>query len=142
MSENIKTASTESVCETNNENIVSEILKFMQLFICITLAKRILCALLLAVEVPNKHIAELVNLSERSVRDYKAIIESDSLLSLLSIRHGGGRKGKLAEIEDIIIEEIETNEYHNRRQIADMIQEKHGITVSESAVGKLLKKRH
>jgi transposase len=130
---------SKSDCATNHTGVINEILCFMQLFICETLSKRIICVLLLTVDVPIKRIAELVNLSEKSVRHYKRTLESDGVRSLLTIR-GGGRKSNLAGIESMVMEEIETNNYHSRQQIADMIKEKHGIKISVSAVGKLLKK--
>jgi len=53
---------------------------------------------------------------------------------------GGGRKRKLENVEETIIAEIEKNDYHSHQQIADMIQEKHGIKVSLKSVERLLKK--
>ena len=53
---------------------------------------------------------------------------------------GGGRKGKLVDFEESIINEINTNNYHSHQQIADMIHETYGIKVSLPAIGRLLKK--
>ena len=106
---------------------------------CETLAKRIVCIILLCVEIPNVQIAEKAGVSERTVRDLKKAIEAGKKNELFTV-HGGGRKSKLANLENVIIEEIESNNYHSRQQVADMIHEKHGIKISVSAVGKMLKK--
>jgi transposase len=54
--------------------------------------------------------------------------------------NGGGRKGKLVDIEQAIIDEIAAGNYYSRQQIVDMIEEKFGIRASQSAVDRLLKK--
>ena len=56
-------------------------------------------------------------------------------LGLLVIQKGSGRKSKCAGIEEAIVEELETNNYHTRQQIADMIEEKFQVKLSCSAVG-------
>ena len=127
-------------CIDNAENIIIEILSFLQLFLCQTLAKRIACMLLLAVAIPNARIAELLDLSERTVRDLKKALEAGKICSQFIVK-GGGSKSKIADIEDIVIEEIENNHYTCRQQIADMIYEKHGVKISVSGVGRLLKKK-
>jgi transposase len=53
---------------------------------------------------------------------------------------GGGRKRKLVDVEDAIIEEINNNHYHSHQQIADMIRERYGIKVSLPVISRLLKK--
>ena len=57
----------------------------------------------------------------------------------LTIR-GGGRKAKSADVEKEILDEIEKGNYHTRQQIADMIKDKFNITVTVTAVSRLLKK--
>jgi transposase len=59
---------------------------------------------------------------------------------LLTTGYGIGRPGKAKDIESAISEELEKNNYHTRQQVADMIYEKIGISMSVSAIGKLLKK--
>ena len=53
---------------------------------------------------------------------------------------GGGRKRKLAGIEGAIVDAINNGTFHSHQQIADMIQEKHGVKVSLPVIGRLLKK--
>jgi len=53
-----------------------------------------------------------------------------------------GLKSKLAGLEAQIISEVESNNYHTMQQIADMVDEKFHISVSVTAIRRLLKKRH
>ena len=64
------------------------------------------------------------------------------MAELLVIKSGSGRRRKTAGIEEQIIAEVETNNYHTRQQIADMVEEKFHVHISRSSVGRLLKKRH
>jgi len=105
-----------------------------------TLAKRIVGLILIAVGIPNERITELTGLSERSVWDIKKAIHGGNIDSLFTTASGGGRPGKAKGIEDAIAQEVEKNNYHTRQQVSDMILEKFGISMSVSAVGKLLKK--
>jgi transposase len=121
------------------EQIINKIMIFLQLFMCETLVKRIMSTLLIALGVPNARITELTGLCDRSIRTLKKEIENGDTEGLFIVG-GGGRKRKLQDVEDAIVEEIEKNNYHSRQQIADMILEKYGIKVSLPAIGRLLKK--
>jgi transposase len=105
-----------------------------------TLAKRVVGIVLITVGIPFDEITELTGLSKRSAVMIKSVIQSGGIDSLYVFTHGGGRSRKAKGFENAIIEEIEKNNYHTRQQIADMIYEKFGISMSVSAVGKLLKK--
>jgi hypothetical protein len=50
---------------------------------------------------------------------------------------GGECKGKLKDIEALIIEKIETNSYHTQQEIADMVYDEYGIKVYRTVIGKL-----
>jgi transposase len=119
--------------------IIKAVMKFLEIFMCKTLAQRITSMILLAVGMPNKQIAEITGFCERSVRDLKKRIETEEIGKLFVVG-GGGRKRKLKDVESAISEEIEQNNYHSRQQVADMILEKYGIKVSLPCVGRLLKK--
>ena len=120
----------------NTGIIIKAVMKFLEIFMCKTLAQRIISMILLAIGKPNKEIAEITGFCERSVRDLKKRIETEEIENLFEVG-GGGRKRKLAEVESAIVEEIERNNYHSRQQVADMIAEKYGIKVSLPAVGRL-----
>lgn len=121
------------------EEIIKKVMEFLKIFMPETLVKRIVSMILLAVGVPNVRITEMTGLCDRSVRGLKKSLEKGETEGLFHVG-GGGRKGKLKDIENSIIEEIEKNDYHSRQQIADMIEEKYGIKVTLPVIGKLLKK--
>jgi transposase len=119
--------------------IIVKVLAFFRLFICETLAKRVVSMVLVAAGLPENRIAELVGLSTKSVSSLKKGLEIGEVDGMFHVA-GGGRKGKLADLEGFIVEEINNNNYHSHQQIADMIQEKYGIKVSLPVIGRLLKK--
>ena len=118
---------------------VAKVIAFLRLFMPETLAKRIVCIVLLAVGVASDEVAGITGFCEKTVKSISKKMNTDNADCLFLIS-GGGRKGKLANIEEAIVEEIEQGEYHSKQQIVDMIQEKHGIGTSLAAVGRLLKK--
>jgi hypothetical protein len=74
------------------------VLTFLKLFVCGTLAKRVVGMLLVAVDLPENQVAELVGLSGKSVSSLKKCLESKDIDSMFHVA-GGGRKGKLAGLE-------------------------------------------
>jgi transposase len=123
----------------DSEQIIKKILAFFQSFMCETLAKRLLSMVLIAIGVSDNLITELTGLCGQSVRTLRKLLVGGDVDSLFHVG-GGGRKGKLIDVEDSIAKEINSNNYHSHQQIADMIQEKYGIKVSLSVVSRLLKK--
>jgi transposase len=119
--------------------VISKVLIFFRLFMCETLAKRVMGIVLAAVGLPDSRVAKLTGLSDKSVSVLKKGIENEELDHMFHVA-GGGRKRKLADVEKTILEEINNGTYHSHRQIADMIEEKYGIKVSLPAIGRLLKK--
>ena len=123
----------------DDKQIIKKVLDFLQLFMCATLAKRLLSMVLMTVNISDNLITELTGLCGQSVRALKkALIDGD--IDRLFHVGGGGRKRKLVDVEDAIIEEINDNNYHSHQQIADMIWEKFGIKVSLPVISRLLKK--
>jgi transposase len=123
----------------DTSQIITAVMSFLQLFMTETLVKRMVSLILIAIGVPNARITELTGLCDKSVRTVQKAIATGKIESLFHVG-GGGRKSKLEDVENAIIEEIETNNYHSRQQIIDMIQEKYGIKTSLSAVSRLIKK--
>jgi len=119
--------------------VISKILIFLRLFVCETIAKRIVGMVMIAVGVPEDRVAELLGMCDKSVSAIKKGLEAGEIDDMFHIA-GGGRKRKLGDVELSIIEEISNNNYHSHKQIADMIQEQYGITVSLPVIGRLLKK--
>ena len=120
--------------------IIQGVIHFLNLFLPVTLAKRAAAMILIAVGASDERVTELSGLCNRSVRALRKALREEDPVQLLSIKRGSGRKSRTADVESQIFEELEKNNYHTRRQVADMIEEKFHIKISVSAVGKLLKK--
>lgn len=123
----------------NGNDTITSVINFLCMFMPETLAKRVICIILLAVGVPNEQIAELTGFCNKTVKSVQKRLSEGDISGLFKIG-GGGRKSKTADVEKAIVDEINNNQYHSRQQIADMIFEKHGIKLSVNAVGELLKK--
>ncbi len=137
MGEKDKTAGSGVSNETLN--IMKSVKNFLRLFMPETLVKRVLSIILISAGLGNSRVTELTGYCDRSVRGLRKKMAGGDISGLLTVG-GGGRKGKTAGIENEILAELEKNNYHTRQQIADMIHEKFGVSISPSAVGKFLKK--
>ena len=120
--------------------IVRKVIEFLQLFMPMTLAKRVVAMILLSVGMPTSYVTELTGLCDRSTRGLLKSMQEEDIDSLLCIKCGSGRKSKTSGSEAEIVAEIEKGNYHTRQQIADMIEEKFHVRVSVATVGRLLKK--
>jgi transposase len=113
---------------------------FLRLFMCETLVKRLLSLVLLAAGLPNARVTALTGYCDRSVRQLRKEIADGNAENIFRVK-GGGRKSKLLGVEQAIVDEINTNNYHSRQQIVDMIEEKFGLKISLSAIWRFLKKK-
>lgn len=120
--------------------ITKSTIKYLQMFMTETLAKRIVSIILIAVGIRDERVARTAGLSERSVWAIRKSLVSGDISNLFEMGSGSGRPVKIKDLESAIIEEVEKNNYHTRQQIADMIFDKFGISLSVSTVGRLLKK--
>jgi transposase len=116
-----------------------KIINFLKIFMPETLSKRLVCMVLLGVGIPIEQIESLTGFCSKTIKSVQKNLTKDGIDGLFKIS-GGGRKSKTKDVEKEIVDEINTNQYHSRQQIADMILEKYGIKISLSAVGELLKK--
>ena len=123
-------------------NMLRQVIEFLQIFLPETLAKRLVAIVLLAIGVPVKNAVEMTGVCERRMWSLKKELQGATVAELLVIKSGSGRRRKTAGIEEQIIAEVESNNYHTRQQIADMVEEKFHVRISRSSVGRLLKKRH
>ena len=120
------------------EQTIGRIIAFLRIFMAETVARRITSVVLLAVGVPDMRVAELTRMSDRSVRDLrKKLRDGDDDLFRAS---GGGRERKMVDVEKLVVEKIESNDYHTQQEIADMVYQEYGIKVHRSTVSRLLKK--
>lgn len=123
----------------SSEAIMDAVISFLAVFMPITLVRRTLSLVLVAAGLDNGTIHRLTGYGHSTIRKLKADMREKSVPDLLTIR-GGGRRAKSSGIEDEILSELESGNYHTRQQVADMIKDKFGISMSVSAVGKFLKK--
>lgn len=121
-------------------NVVKAIKSYLQLFVSPIIARRIISTVLIIAGVHNARITELTGLSERGIRDLKTMLANDDANDLFEVKSGRGRKSKVKDVEAQIVEEIENGNYQTLQQIADMIREKFGISLSLTAVSRILKK--
>ena len=119
---------------------ITKVIEFLGMFMPSTLAKRIVCIVLISVGISAEETVRLSGFCEKTVKTIKKKLESNEV-DILFVVSGGGRKSPLADFESAIIDEMNRNAYYTKQQIADMIFEKHGVKVTPQAVGKLLKKR-
>ena len=129
----------ESRPPADSGQIITHVISFLRMFMCETLAKRIVCMILISVSLSNNRVTELTGYCDKSVRTLKKSLGAGEISVLFHVG-GGGRQGKLVDVEQAVIEEVNKNHYHSRQQIADMVHEKFGIKVSPDTIGRLLKK--
>ena len=85
---------------------------------------------------------ELSGACDRTVRGLLRSLKKGETDSLFTLRSGAGSRSKTKGIETEILKELENSSYHTQRQIAGMIKDKSGISISLPAVARSLKKRH
>jgi hypothetical protein len=93
----------------------------LRLFMCETLAKRVVGMVLAATGLPDNHIAELTGLCNKSVKALRKGLEDGEFGNMFHVA-GGGWKRKLADFEGSIVEEINNGAFHSHQQIADIYQ--------------------
>lgn len=121
-------------------SVIQKVIDFLLLFIPKTLAKRVVAIILLAADVPVPQVVELSGVCDRTVRGILKSLKKGETDGLFTLRNGSGSRSKTKGIEAEILEELENNNYHTQRQIADMIKDKFGISISLPAVARFLKK--
>lgn len=120
----------------NAIDIFRQLIEFLQLFLPVTLAKRLVAVILLAIGMPVRDAMEMTGLCEKSMWTLKKQLREKSVPDLMTIKPGSGRRGKAAGIEEQILAELESGNYRTRQEIAAMIQDRFHIKVSRSCVGR------
>ena len=131
--------SNNSIRKHHSEAIISKVIGFLSMLMPMTIAKRILCIILLSVGITVEETARISGFCEKTVKSINKKVNANDI-DVLFVIGGGGRKGILFGLEKEIIDEVNQNTYHTRQQVADMIYDKYGLKVSPKTVGKLLKK--
>ena len=122
--------------------MMHKLIEWLETFLQITLSKRFVTMVLIAAGIPVARIEELAGVSEKLVYELrKKMREVENTGDILQAKQGSGKESKTANVEDQIIEEIETHNYYTLRQVADMVSEKFGINITQWTAGRLLKKK-
>jgi len=122
-----------------NEKNVIQVVEMLERMFCITIAKRIICVILIAFEIDKTIIASKLNLSTKSVKKYSDMLNSGQLSQLLLIK-GNSRRSELEDYKEIIFAELENGTYKNLRQISEMIEKLTGLKRSRYRISVFLKK--
>ncbi len=120
----------------NAADIFRLMIEFLQLFLPVTLAKRFVAIILLAIGMTVRDAVRLTGLCEKSMWTLKKQLRERPVSDLMVIKSGSGRRGKTAGIEKQILTELESGNYRTRQEIVDMIEDKFHIKVSRSCVGR------
>jgi len=91
----------------NAADFFRQVIEFLQLFLLVTLSKRLVAVILLAIEMPVRDAVELTGLCEKRMWTLKKQLREQPVSDLMVIKSGSGRKGKTAGIEKQILAELE-----------------------------------
>jgi len=108
-------------------------------FLCTTLVKRILCAVLLAFEVDAEKIRCELGLSYKSFKKYETTLDSEEYGQLLQM----GEHKRVSDLDDykeVILAELDSGAYHTLREIAMMIEKRTGLKRSRNRIHIFLRK--
>ena len=122
-----------------NEERVKKVMGLLNGFFCITLVKRILCAILLAFDVDPEKIRHELGLSYKSIKKYETMLDSGEYEQLMEM----GERKRVSELDDykeVIFNELDSGAYCTLREIAIMIEEKTGLARSRNRVQIFLRK--
>ncbi len=126
--------------QEHTAGVLKQAVGFLEIFLPKTLAKRFVAIILLAIGIPVKTATSLAGLSEKSLWTLPKQLSESDVSEIMVFHYGGGRSAKASGLEEQILAEIETNNYHTRQEIADMILEKFHVKMSRTSVGRFLKK--
>ncbi len=90
----------------NAADIFRQVIEFLQLFMPVTLAKRLVAVILLAIRMLVMDAVEPAGLCERSMWTLKKQLREHPVPELMVLKSGSGRKGKTAGLEKQILEEV------------------------------------
>jgi transposase len=118
---------------------IKKVTGLLSYFFCMTVVKRILCAMLLAFEVDVEKIHGELGISYKSIKKYEAILDSEEYDRLLRIGEHK-RASELDDYQEVIFKELDSGAYHTLREIAVMIEKKTGLKRSRNRIHIFLKK--
>ncbi len=116
---------------------IERVINLLKGYFGITLVKRVLCAVMLTLEVDTHKICSTLGLTYKSVKKYERILDSEEYMLLLQM----GKHEKSSELDDfkeVIFKELDSGAYRTLREIAVMIKEKTGLERSRNRIHKFL----
>ena len=78
----------------NAVDIFRQVIEFLQLFLPVTLAKRLVAIILLAIGMPVRDAVELTGLCEKSMWTLKKQLREQAVSDLMVIKSGSGLRGE------------------------------------------------
>ena len=87
-----KTNALEIKLSDNTNDILGQVIEFLQMFLPATLVKRLVAILLLAIGIPFKNAVVLTSLCEKSMWTLKKEVRETYVRELMVIKSGNGRK--------------------------------------------------
>jgi len=87
-----KTNALEIKLSDNTNDILGQVIEFLQMFLPATLVKRLVAILLLAIGIPFKNAVVLTSLCEKSMWTLKKDVRETYVRELMVIKSGNGRK--------------------------------------------------
>lgn len=130
--------------------LIGEIMDFLQLFMPVTIAKRIISSLLLIVGAPRKLIVDLGISCQKSLCTYNKIINNGKIQELFFIKKGSGRPpfyegvedkdGKKKNLVEVIQQLIDTANCYCYKDVIKLLHDKLGLKPSLSGIRYTLKK--
>ena len=121
--------------------VIQAVLSFLEFFLPITFAKRLVAAVLLAANIPVKMIAESLDMGKSTIYGLRKSLQTDSieeLQALFRMKPGCGRKLKAIDIFEDIAEKINQGFYTSLREIQAMIKNTYGIALSIATTQRLM----
>lgn len=143
---NSRITDTENKINNDSKNIIDtqnilfeQIIKLLSMFMCKTLAKRLICLILLVASIRPARISKMVNVSLPTIRKINKMKDSGNIDSSFFVLKTRGRKSNGANLEQAITDELEKNNYFSIKHFIAMVKNKFGIKFSLTGAGRFLK---
>jgi hypothetical protein len=118
---------------------MKRVMNLLKQYFGITLVKRIICIVMLSLEVEPQKICDRLDLTYKSVKKYERMLDGDDYKKLLWMgKHE--KRSQLDDYKELIFQELDSGAYQTLRHIAVMIKEKTGLERSRNRIHKFLRK--
>ena len=104
--------------ERDCETCIKAVVKFLQLFVPETTARKVVSVILIAAGLSVSQITKVTGLSDKSIQTTGRAIRDGSIGDVLTHKKASGRKRKTADVEEQIIAELESGNYYTRTVVS------------------------